>query len=166
LLTFESPCTDVGLYYVITQTILLPALSSDDTVEVGASLYEIDTEAEGTAVPQAADKESAAEAEPAVEKESPVVAEETSSPNDTRNPSIHFLGKDGWAKRLSGHEKNVATDTAAPSSPIAVVTVQGDIHPMYGRPPFTEIEMEALILGGAELAPSVVFPSGGARFAV
>jgi hypothetical protein len=166
LLPFSSPCTDVRLYSLITQTKLPPALSSDDTVEVGASLYEIDTEAEGTVVPQSADKELAAGAEPPVEKEIPVVATEASFPTHTRNPSIHFLGKDGWAKRLSGHEENVATDTIAPLSPTAVVTVQGDIHPMYGRPSFTEIEMEALILGGAELAPSVVSPSGGARFAV
>jgi hypothetical protein len=129
-------------------------------------LYEIDTKAEGTVVPQAADKEETAKAEPAVEKESPLVAAEASSPTHTRNPSIHFLGKDGWVKRLSGHEENVATDTIAPSSPTAVVTVQGDIPPMYGRPFFTEMEMDALILGGAELAPSVVSPSGGARFAV
>lgn len=138
-----------------------PSLSSDDTVEVGASLYEIDTEMEGTVVSRAvADKESVAEAELPVEKE------KSSPPNHTRSPSIHFLGKDGWAKRLSGNDKNAATDTTAPSPPTAVITVQRDIHPMYGRPSFTEIEMEALILGGADLAPSVVVPSGGARFAV
>lgn len=140
-------------------------LSSDDTVEVGANLYIIDTEAEGTVVPQSAYEDESTEAAPAAEKEITVVATETSTQIHSRNPSIHFLGKSGWAERLSGHKETASIDAIAPSSPTAVVTVQGDIHPMYGRPVFTEIEMDALIMGGAETAPSVVSPSDGARFA-
>lgn len=141
-------------------------LCSDDTVEVGANLYRIDTEAEGTVIPQSACQDESTEAAPAAEKDIPVVATENSSQIHSRNPSIHFLGKGGWAERLSGHKETVAIDSIATSSPTAVVTMQGDIHPMYGRPAFTEIEIEALIMGGAETAPSVVSPSGGARFAV
>ena len=131
-------------------------------------MYEIDTEAEGTvaapAEAQAEEPETTTEttttAAAVNEDPTPVVAPAAES-SSHRSHSIHFLGKDGWAKRLAGIE-----ESATPSSPTAVVTVQADIHPMYGRPLFTEKEMEALILGGAETAPSVVSKSGGAQFAV
>lgn len=110
--------------------------------------------------------------ETTTETESPVsdspapVAAATTDSSSHRSPSIHFLGKNGWAKRLAGMEESSASP-ATPSSPNAVVTVQGgEMHPMYGRPRFTEKEMEALIMGGAETAPSVVAPSSGAQFAV
>lgn len=128
-------------------------------------MYIIDTETEGKVVPQVPYKDEPAEAASAAEKEIVVLATEASSQIHRRNPSIHFLGKSGWAERLSGHKETVSSDVIAQSSPTAVVSVQSDIHPMYGRPAFTEIEMEALIMGGAETAPSVVSPSGGARFA-
>jgi hypothetical protein len=35
---------------------------------------------------------------------------------------------------------------------------------MYGRPKFTDAEMEALITGGANMAPEVVVHSSGAKF--
>jgi 2-oxoglutarate dehydrogenase E2 component (dihydrolipoamide succinyltransferase) len=141
----------------------------DDNVEVGASLYEIDTEAEGTvaAPAEAHAEESEATIENATapgvnEDPTPVEAPPTKSLS-YRKHSIHFLGKDGWAKRLSGIEEIAPSPL---SSPTAVVTVQAEIHPMYGRPLFTEKEMEALIMGGAETAPKVVSKSSGARFAV
>lgn len=134
---------------------------------MGANLYEIDTEAEGTvAAPSAKSKEEETTTET---ESSPPPASETTvavpaAPSNTRSPLIHFLGKSGWAKRLAGIDDS-ASVAASSSSPTAVVTVQGEIHPMYGRPRFTEKEMEALIMGGAETAPSVVSPSGGAKFA-
>lgn len=38
------------------------------------------------------------------------------------------------------------------------------MDPMYGRPKFTEEEMEALMMGGATIAPQVVSVSSGASF--
>lgn len=135
---------------------------------MGAQLYEIDTEAEGTvAAPPTAEPAQAETTTPEQESTAAAVAETESTvavPSHTRSPMIHFLGKSGWAKRRAGIEESSSTP-ASPSSPTAVVTVQGEIHPMYGRPRFTEKEMEALIMGGAETAPSVVSHSDGARFA-
>ena len=62
--------------------------------------------------------------------------------------SIKFLGKAGWARLLTATEE-------------AEIFV---IPPMYGRPTFSEEEMEALILGGASIAPEVVGFSYGAAF--
>lgn len=69
-----------------------------------------------------------------------------------RAPSIHFLGKDGWASRRSpGHAATLAA--AAPTVPHGVTVLYDDAvgHPMYGRPPFSEEEVEALLEGGAGL---------------
>ena len=67
---------------------------------------------------------------------------------------------------LSGTKPAEAAAPGAPKSPLAVTTIQDDtvFHPMYGRPSFTEVEMEALILGGASIAPTVVAHSKGAKF--
>lgn len=87
-----------------------------------------------------------------------------------RSPSIHFLGKEGWAQALSGKEPVIksppASTPAAPSTSRHQTTVLDGamIHPMYGRPKFTEAEMEALIMGGANVAPEVVVHSSGAKF--
>jgi hypothetical protein len=69
----------------------------------------------------------------------------------TRTPSIFFLGKEGWAARKIKGEK--LTAAAQSTSPHGVTVVQDDSvrHPMYGRPPFSEAEMEALLCGGANL---------------
>lgn len=144
---------------------------SDETVEVGAKLYEIDTEAQVTADTAASEPHSA----PIVDVPSAApVATETSTPAHTddahhsRLPSISFLGREGWASRLSGvkHEP-VATTPLLPAKPHAVVVMDGSmLSSRYGRPAFSEEEMEALMLGGANVAPSVVVPSSGAVFAV
>jgi hypothetical protein len=65
-----------------------------------------------------------------------------------RNPSIHFLGKDGWKIALT------------PFVPV----VHAPLPANYGRPGFSEEEMEALMMGGANLSPEVKQPSGGAIF--
>jgi hypothetical protein len=122
---------------------------SDETVEVGSDLYEIDTEAKATvqdskgstpaSLPEAAPASSPA---PAV-LSSHVQAKAT---DQTRVPSIHFLGKDGWKTKLAG------------------VPVLPPVPTNYGRPIFTEEEMEALLTGGANLAPGVKQHSTGATF--
>ena len=129
---------------------------SEETVEVGAPLYEIDTDAEATVTNTATSKDSPkSEAPPAEEKvaaaaaAAPPKAPAATTPQH-RTPSIHFLGKEGWAARLRG---------------VPAVADLPPIHPMYGRPAFTEEEMEALMLGGAEQAPKLVTPSSGAIFA-
>jgi hypothetical protein len=149
-------------------------------------LYEIDTEAvaseEGAtaAAPKAEEaptetKESASEQPKAVE--ATVEKAPASASSSHRSPSIHFLGKEGWAQALSGKEANTSSTTstspavstsspATSSSPARQTTVLDGtmIHPMYGRPKFTEAEMEALITGGANMAPEVVIHSSGAKF--
>lgn len=90
-------------------------------------------------------KSAAVESPPAAE---PKMQQTTSTTQQHRVPSIKFLGKEGWAKRLAG--------TPEPEMVY--------IPPNYGRPMFSEEEMEALILGGASLAPEVVEYSYGAQF--
>ena len=156
----------IGFACDTLHSILRTRFSSDEEIAVGADLYAIDTEAEGTVAspqPSAAGEEKKAETEPSDEAPKPAVAiQEVAKSSHTRSPSIHFLGKNGWAKRLIGQKET----PSVPTSPAAVVTLQGELHPMYGRPKFTEKEMEALILGGAETAPTVISTSDGAQFAV
>lgn len=112
----------------------------NETVAVGSPLYEVDTEAIATI-----DAESAAE--PAISREAPPTAEtgrsdtfqsaNSSALSAPRTPTIKFLGKEGWAHKLR----------SMPNLPAKSLT----IPPLYGRPAFTEDEMEALILGGASL---------------
>jgi len=146
----------------------------DDTVEVGASLYELDTEAEATVVVEnengggngATAATTAADDAVPVETVSPAVSADAPPPAATtttttgRVPSIQFLGKAGWANRLS------PTPTASvPTSPTGSVTLDGStITSNYGRPTFSEAEMEALMMGGANLAPNVISASNGAKF--
>lgn len=121
----------------------------DDEVEVGADLYEIDTEAEATvegsetaAAPAAASDEPANE--PVVAAAAP--APPTLSSTAHRVPSIQFLGKEGWAQALTPEPEFVIPAT-------------------YGRLDFSEEEMEALLSGGANLAPELKEYSTGATFA-
>lgn len=127
----------------------------DDNVEVGANLYEIDTE--GTATEVVAD-------EPIVSDSLEANAEPSMPPpstdenlGSTRIPSIKFLNKDGWNRRKNGLDLDSGTSNPeiAPVDPKAVVTLDSaGIGPTYGRPPFTEREIEALLLGGASEEPT------------
>lgn len=102
-------------------------------------MYEIDTEAvatvqasEGSATkaPAVASAAVSSAALPSPPAASHVPAKTTDT---LRVPSIHFLGKDGWKKKLVG----------APVLP--------PVPKNFGRPIFTEEEMEALLTGGANL---------------
>lgn len=162
-------------FYPLT-SFFVQCRTSDDTVEVGAKLYELDTEAEPTIVDD--------------EESSPTITSMNDCSNTTdtngdgevmmenvindptpvtsgshRTPSIKFLGKDGWEAVLSGN-KVEATPVIKQTSPLAVTIIRDNtgIHPMYGRPAFSEAEMEALIMGGATVAPTVVQFSKGAKF--
>lgn len=128
-------------------------------VEVGAELYEIDTEAEGTAVQAAiahdADATSVHQEEPpAVAAASAAAAGSDDDSSKVRVPSIHFLGKEGWkGKRLAAP---VVPVVQIPTKPNAVITLQNGVLPStYGRMPFSEREMEDLTLGGASEACSI-----------
>ena len=57
----------------------------------------------------------------------------------SRTPSIKFLGKNGWAHKLSEGEGGATNVVYIPAN--------------YGRLSFSEEEMEALIMGGANIAP-------------
>lgn len=129
-------------------------LDSDDTVDVGTELYEIDTEAEATtkSAPEALSEKPAAAAPASVPEPAKPPAVAAAAPEKKqqshRNPSIHFLGKDGWKSALT------------PAAPVNNAPIPAN----YGRPIFTEEEMEALIMGGANLSPEVKQHSGGALF--
>lgn len=124
---------------------------SEEEVEVGADLYMLDTEAEATV---AASEASAAPAEAAAPTPSaapasaaPVAAAPAKKAPTTREPSIKFLGKDGWALKMSGADARVVW-----------------VPKNFGRPKFSEAEMEALATGGANLVPEVKGLSHGAIF--
>jgi hypothetical protein len=146
---------------------------SDETVEVGAKLYELDTEAVALvmapAVP-AQPTDSSSPSEPAPTQNSVPSHKVATSAAVLRSPSIQFLGKDGWEALRKGHDTTKqALNVASISSPkkYAVKTIIDDKNvkdPMYGRPKFTEAEMEALLTGGATLAPHVLSLSTGAKF--
>eukprot|EP00565_Helicotheca_tamesis_P000728 CAMPEP_0185732364 /NCGR_PEP_ID=MMETSP1171-20130828/15870_1 /TAXON_ID=374046 /ORGANISM="Helicotheca tamensis, Strain CCMP826" /LENGTH=234 /DNA_ID=CAMNT_0028401823 /DNA_START=217 /DNA_END=921 /DNA_ORIENTATION=- len=149
----------------------------DDTVEVGADLYKIDTEGKATVAgsyeispteeetsapkPVATDVEEEAEGSYAVSPSPP------SPEQSSRVPSIHFLGKEGWAARKSGKPADVPPAFTAAKKVAGgsdIVYDGSGLPSTYGRPAFSEDEMEALITGGANLAPKVVKLSGGAEF--
>lgn len=119
----------------------------DDNVDVGADLCEIDTDAVATVEAASTDDptEETTIKTPETSSSSHSTSETTTTPepitsssssSSPRIPLIKFLGKDGWAAAL----------TVEPE-----VQIPAD----YGRPPFTDVEMEALITGGANLAPEL-----------
>eukprot|EP00526_Cylindrotheca_closterium_P022732 CAMPEP_0113601900 /NCGR_PEP_ID=MMETSP0017_2-20120614/472_1 /TAXON_ID=2856 /ORGANISM="Cylindrotheca closterium" /LENGTH=184 /DNA_ID=CAMNT_0000510217 /DNA_START=137 /DNA_END=691 /DNA_ORIENTATION=+ /assembly_acc=CAM_ASM_000147 len=124
----------------------------EETVEVGAQLYELDTEAEATV---AASEDSAAPAAAAAAAPTPAASAAPASAAPvaakqaptSRVPSIQFLGKDGWALKLSGADARVVY-----------------VPKNFGRPVFSEDEMDALVMGGANIAPEVKEHSHGAIF--
>ena len=136
----------------------------DDNVEVGADLCEIDTEAVATVdgASSSSSSDDAPAPEPpakaptpsssssATKAPAPVAPASSSSSGGVRVPSIRFLGKDGWEKRLNGQD---------PFEP-PVIYVPFN----YGRLKFSEAESEALLMGGANLAPEVERYSSGASF--
>jgi hypothetical protein len=148
----------------------------EDTVEVGARLYEIDTEAEASVQPSelveasgfepaAGTRNDDAATTAAADPLSGVVVTSGPSSAQHRVPSIHFLQKEGWAKRKAGVEPEAPEPAAVVSqvvlppksaSPLAVTsyTVEGALPPMYGRPKFTAAEMDAIMYGGANLLDS------------
>lgn len=126
----------------------------DDTIEVGGNLYEIDTDAVASGVsPSSGENPQTSEN---VAMEEPASITSSAVPEQTqitqhRSPSIKFLGKEGWERRRCGQ----GTDSSVEKEN-GVSSITTKIHPMYGRPLFTEGEMEALILGGANLEPESV----------
>lgn len=135
----------------------------NDTVEVGAGLYILDTDVQNvdTAVLETnmSEVNESLDAETAGE-EIIEVAEPLSKPT-TRIPSIHFLGKDGWKARLTATDSPAASTASVttvlksdkPNSPTSITQIK--YKPMEGRPLITEEEIEALMLGGALEAPDV-----------
>jgi pyruvate/2-oxoglutarate dehydrogenase complex dihydrolipoamide acyltransferase (E2) component len=149
----------------------------DDTVEVGAKLYEIDSDGVAAIATPAASSAPAAAlagaAKPSDAKETAATKSDSttkSSSSSHRTPSIHFRGKSGWqALKTPGQVSSltVAATKKPPSNnnPLAInVIYDNSIGSMYGRPKFSEAEMEALVMGGATLAPTVVATSSGASF--
>lgn len=130
----------------------------DETVDVGAPLCEIDTDVEATLkmpskilAPTASAPSPTPVPEPAVlvaSSVAPVPVSSISPKAKSRTPSIKFLGKDGWATALAGQVSEI----------VYVIPAN------YGRLKFTDEEMDALVLGGANMAPDIKEYSGGARF--
>lgn len=136
----------------------------DDTVEVGADLYQLDTDGVASVSPAVAtvDSGNPLSSDVHIPSESATIS---TDPTDDRVPSIYFLGKEGWKLRLSGSEAPTpAVQTNDLALPEPVSLEMSYLDPMYGRPAFSEEEMEALITGGACCAPDVKLYSGGAVF--
>ena len=164
-----SIATCIGVSYLLCSNVSIILVRS----EVGAPLYKIDTEAtepeEGffeVAGVSAEEEGAVASADDASSAAADGGAGR--SGGHTRIPSIHFLGKAGWAEKLSAPVRDAAADIAAGVPPAvggpAPTSVEVVVGPNYGRPPISEREMEALILGGAEEAPKMKAPSGPAMF--
>ena len=136
----------------------------DDTVEVGAGLYILDTDVDIESPVLETNMSEVNESLDATKagKNTIAIPEPTSKPA-TRIPSIHFLGKDGWKARLTATDSPSAAATTEPATtvlksdkPNAPSSVtQIPYKPMEGRPVITDEEMESLILGGALEAPEV-----------
>jgi hypothetical protein len=145
----------------------------DETVEVGATLYELDTDAvasvSATTAATAAESISSTKVEKTTSETKHSTLQLTAT-SDHRSPSIKFLGKDGWEALRKGQDVSKQALNGAVSSnlsPHAVTTIIDDKkvkNPMYGRPKFTEAEIDALLSGGATLAPQVLSHSAGAKF--
>lgn len=128
---------------------------------MGAPLYAVDSEAEATvtaaeissaddsSAPEQTTTDSSDQTETAAAP-APIAA---ANSGNQRTPSIHFLGKDGWAALKSGVKAQSHTQTT--DSPGGTVTTILDavVPPTYGRLQLTEEEMDALIFGGANLVP-------------
>lgn len=108
--------------------------------------------------------------EPAPQQSNVPTPTATSPASEHRSPSIKFLGKEGWEALRKGLDTKKQALNNNPTPPLkkhAVKRIVDDRDvkdPMYGRPKFTEAEMEALLTGGATLAPHVLFLSTGAKF--
>lgn len=135
----------------------------DDTVEVGANLYQIDTEATAdetltTTATTITPSDTVSDTPPsetvatvATASASTTTASASALEEETgRVPSIHFLGKEGWKKK---RESMPTTANATTVNTFSEESIVMPLDPMYGRPVVTEEEMETLILGGANLAP-------------
>lgn len=119
----------------------------DDTIEVGADLYQLDTDKEATVETTSQPPSPTSDAN-TMEVEEKIATVESSA--SKRIPSIHFLGKDGWEKRRTKESQALVAPEGGSVSLGPIVLEMPSIDPMYGRPPITEAEMEALMMGGAE----------------
>lgn len=154
----------------------------DEIVEVGGNLYEIDTDAEATAQASSAAPTAASlsaeepsvspgEAEDSQKRETSQSTTTSKDEIEGRTPMIKFLGKEGWAQRKNGQGASTAATSPqikeTQGSSHVTTTFEADAtmsHPMYGRPAFSEEEMEALIMGGASVAPRQVTHGTAATF--
>lgn len=132
-------------------------------------MYEIDTEGVATVEATSTTDDSEGDALETELKETLTTASEAQSGDNAtplqvhRIPTIKFLGKDGWAALRSGAAKEQTK--AALSSPLDVTVLDGStLSPLYGRPSLSEDEMDALMMGGANIAPAVSKYSRGALF--
>ena len=142
----------------------------DDNVEVGQGLYVLDTDVSVASSSSSVEKTTdVSEVNASLDAEKMVVDSPSSSTTSTstRVPSIHFLGKEGWKERLTATDEPSASTVVSSTSQTTTIIPPSNkpnmpssithipYSAMYGRPPITEEEMEALILGGAEEAPEV-----------
>lgn len=144
----------------------------EDTIEVGANLYDIDTEAEGIVDLKSSSEilasKTANDSSASLDSSHTSNTTENSVPNlppatGARIPSIQFLGKKGWEIRRNCL---VVVDEGAPSEPVSEINISAVTsaslsqisngwNPMTGRPPISDEEIEALAMGGASVAPTI-----------
>lgn len=131
----------------------------DDTVEVGAPLYEIDTEAapsiEWTGCASSGNPEEDSDSQKMDESVVMSSTTEVQKQETLRQPSIHFLGKEGWKKKLSAEGKVAEQLPPQPLKPHGSIVLDGSSirNSSYGRSVISKKEMDAFLLGGANVAP-------------
>jgi len=146
----------------------------DDEVEVGTGLYVLDTDLVNAEIVAPVVENVTNDVDLSLSEVNASLdagkMEKTASSSSTpaasaRVPSIHFLGKEGWKEKLSATEDaaagtaSTATNTTTvqtsnkPNGPTSITSMP--YSSMYGRPPITDEEMEALMLGGADEAPEM-----------
>ena len=144
--------------------LLFSLFVSDDTVSVGSDLYQIDTD--GVQLSGAEASETMTAAASTINTMATAIPEHLGSTSH-RIPSIHFLGKAGWAKKTSSKvnkDLEISTNQVQHFSQIQLEPDDLTWNPMYGRPPVSDDEIESLVMGGASEAPRLLRPSSGAIF--
>lgn len=146
------------------------AVGEGDDVDVGADLAVIDTDGTGTAAPAKESSEAAAAPAPAPAtpaKQAPAAAAPAPAPSSGhRTPLIQFRHGKANREALANQKSGKGTSGSAGAAPTAAA-VDGsweednyefrpskatqtleDLPSMFGRPPLSASEMEAIVMGG------------------
>jgi len=123
-------------------------------------LYELDSDVDISQLSATGKSSDVTQAEITNEDEKPLKIP-SASKTSKRVPSIHFLGRAGWAARRT--VQDTIDEILKPVGQIESLEAPA-IDPFFGRPMFTDEEMEAIELGGVNVSPKLIKYSSGAKF--